>query len=43
MSRVIWFTLRQFAPGSDETERFYDFPAGRTVITSSTVEGVTWK
>lgn len=37
------FTLRQFAPGSDETERFYDFPAGRTVITSSTVEGVTWK
>lgn len=37
------FTLRQFAPGSDETERFYDFPAGRTVITSSTLEGVTWK
>ena len=37
------FTLRQFAPGSDETERFYDFLAGRTVITSSTVEGVTWK
>ena len=37
------FTLRQFAPGSDETERIYDFPAGRTVITSSTVEGVTWK
>ena len=37
------FTLRQFAPGSDEKERSYAFPAGRTGITPSTVEGVTWK